>query len=499
MSRWIAAAVVVLVGWVPAHAGEPKGKLVLDLWDAVYLEGGKAGAVHTTVHELDLSGRKILRSTVDFQLHVKKNNQVIQLRAQTGTDETPEGKVVATYMRQKVGKEKDLTITGTVKGKEIELLLDGRQQLKPAPWNDSALGLYRQQMVMADKKAKTGDKFTFLSFEPTVNVQVEMAVTVMGYEEVEVLGSRSKVKLLRVEIVPEKLEGVKLPTLVLWVSADLKPVRQETEIPGLGKITLYRTTRDIALAPGPEATLTDVGISNNIRLNKKVAKPYDTTSAVYRISVKGEDDPGSTFAADARQKILNAKGTTFELHVIAGKGPKKGQPAAKVGDEFLESTYFINSADDRVKAHARKAVGKETDPWRKALLIEKWVNLNMRPSNNEALSPADEVARTMEGDCTEYAMLMAAMCRAEGVPSRTAIGLLYADVKNNPVLAFHMWTEVWVDNQWVALDATLGRGYVGATHLKVTDSSWQGPRSLAPLMPLLRVLGKTQVEIVNVQ
>ena len=114
----------------------------------------------------------------------------------------------------------------------------------------------------------------------------------------------------------------------------------------------------------------------------------------------------------------------------------------------------------------------------------------MRPTNGEALAPADQVARTLEGDCTEYAMLMAAMCRAEGIPSKTAMGLIYADVKTGPAMSFHMWTEVWVGGEWIPLDATLGRGYVGATHLKVTDHAWNDTRSFAPLLPLMRVLGK---------
>ena len=80
------------------------------------------------------------------------------------------------------------------------------------------------------------------------------------------------------------------------------------------------------------------------------------------------------------------------------------------------------------------------------------------------------------------------MCRAEGVPSKTAIGLIYADTKTGPALSFHMWTEVWVRDQWVPIDATLGRGYVGATHLKICDHSWHETQTLTPMLPLLRVL-----------
>ena len=65
-------------------------------------------------------------------------------------------------------------------------------------------------------------------------------------------------------------------------------------------------------------------------------------------------------------------------------------------------------------------------------------------------------------------------------------------------MAYHMWTEVWVRGQWLPIDATLGRGYVGATHLKIADHSWADTTSLTPLLPVLRVLGKLSIEVVRV-
>ena len=152
-----------------------------------------------------------------------------------------------------------------------------------------------------------------------------------------------------------------------------------------------------------------------------------------------------------------------------------------------------------MKQHVRAAVGAEKDPWKKALRVEKWVHDNMKGTNNEALATADHVALTLEGDCTEFAMLMAAMCRAEGVPSRTAVGLIYGEVKERPVFAFHMWTEVFVRGRWVPLDATLGQGKVGATHLKISDQSWHETRTMTPLFPVVRVLGRVSIEVVNVE
>src|SRR5205085_5194550 len=164
-----------------------------------------------------------------------------------------------------------------------------------------------------------------------------------------------------------------------------------------------------------------------------------------------------------------------------------------------QSNFFITSDDDRVKQHAKIAAAGETDPWRKAQRIEKWVHENMKVQNfSEAMAPASEVARTLTGDCTEYAMLAAAMCRSAGVPSRTAIGLVYVDAPQprQPFFGFHMWTEVWVNGEWIAIDATLGQGGIGAAHLKIADASWHDTRSMTPLLPIMRVLmAQPQIEV----
>jgi Transglutaminase-like superfamily len=122
----------------------------------------------------------------------------------------------------------------------------------------------------------------------------------------------------------------------------------------------------------------------------------------------------------------------------------------------------------------------------------------MRVDNIVPMASARVVARDLRGDCRHYALLTAALCRAQGIPSRTAIGLLYVD-RPKPALGFHMWTEVWIDGRWLGLDATLGLGHIGAGHVKITHHSWYDTRSLTPLLPVTRVLGKLAMEVVKVE
>ena len=68
------------------------------------------------------------------------------------------------------------------------------------------------------------------------------------------------------------------------------------------------------------------------------------------------------------------------------------------------------------------------DPWEKANAINHWVYRNIRDKNFKvAFAAAGEVARNLSGDCTEHAVLAAAMCRAVGVPSRVVVGLVYVE------------------------------------------------------------------------
>jgi hypothetical protein len=491
--------VLLVTGRSPADAPPPKGKLVEDIWDAAYLQNGRAGFVHTTVTEFDQNGDKVYRTNVSLHLTVRRFKDTIQLRMDTGTDETEAGKVVGTFMRQFPSPTKQLTIAGRVAGKELRLTQDGTVALKPAPWDDRVVGLYRQQKIFQDRKVKPGDTFSYRSFEPSINLVVTQKVQVKDYENVELPGSKFKKRLLRVETRPEKIDSLQLPTITSWLDQELQPVRSQVEIPGLGLMVLQRTTKAGATSTGQVATLTDIGIGNFIKLSRRIPQPYATREVTYRVTVKGEDEPTTVFARDDRQQVRNPDRNTFELHVRASQGAPAAATGAKgPGDEFVQSSYFIKSDDAKVQELARRAVGAETDPWQKALRIEKWVHDHMRSKNDEAMATADHVARTLEGDCSEFAMLMAAMCRAAGVPSKTAVGLIYADTPGGPVFAFHMWTEVWVRGRWVALDATLGRGHVGATHLKITDHSWHEVRDMTPMLPLLRVLGKVSLEVVGV-
>jgi hypothetical protein len=502
---------VLLLAVAPVQA-EPAPKLVKETWDAAYLEGAKAGYYHTRTEELERDGRKLIRTTLTMNLRIKRYKEVVALRLSLSSDETAEGKVVGMTMTHFLDKGQAVQ-TARVEGDQ--LVVKAGDTERKLPWDDETIGLDKQARLFREKKVKPGDRFDFLNYELPLLAAVKVHVKVMDPEDVDLLeakkdGDRLKVErvtrsLLRVEAQSDKVRvgpnTVQLPKLVSWLDKEWEVVRSQLELPGLGRVTLYRTTREAAEEEGAApALMPDLGLNNLITLNKAIDRPHDSLEVVYRVTVSDDDDPATVFARDFRQDVRNVKGNTFELRVTARRDPVLMEFPKKPTDEFLKSNYFLDSDDAGVREAATKAVGREVDPWLKAKRIEKWVHDNMKGSGSVGFATASQVCRDLRGDCRQHAVLAAAMCRAAGLPSRTAVGLVYVDDRERgPVLGFHMWTEVWAHGQWLAIDGTLGRGGVGAAHLKIADHSWQDTQTLAPLLPVVRVLGKVKVEVVSVK
>jgi transglutaminase-like putative cysteine protease len=150
--------------------------------------------------------------------------------------------------------------------------------------------------------------------------------------------------------------------------------------------------------------------------------------------------------------------------------------------------------------HAEEAAGAATDPVEVALAMERYVYTAMKDKNYATgLATASEVARELEGDCTEHSVLLAAMLRAREIPSRVCVGLVYAQQLSG--FAGHMWTEAYLGGEWTPLDATLGRGGIGAAHIKVSDSSLaeNAPTPVAAFLPMMHLLGNMKIEVVEAE
>jgi transglutaminase-like putative cysteine protease len=505
------AAVLPLAGQ-PAEKGKeaPAAKTLLDSWQAGYFEGIKMGHVHTLVTQEGVGDKARIHTRRKMSLVIKRYDSVLPIQIEQTCVESPEGKVYSLGLTQLIGESEKVTMTGEVEGKTI-LVKRNDEAGRKTPWDEETLGLYAQEAIFQAKNSKPGDKVKLLSYELLIPGPLTIRATVkdsevVGRLELKQIDGKARIvrtptKLLRVEVSPDVIKvggtDIRLPGKTVWLDAKLMPAREEFEIPGLGILTMYTTTKDAALKEGvaPDR-LPDFGLNISIPLKQDIEEPYRTKEAIYRITLK-EKIP-DVFTKDRRQEIREEKDNTFELVVKAVREPGTNDKAKTPAKEYYDSNTYIDSDDARVKNLTRAVVRAEKDDWKKALLLEKWVHDNMKVSTALGFPTAAQVAKDLEGDCRQHALLLAAMCRAAGVPSRTAIGLIYArENGRSPFFGFHMWVEVWVKGRWVALDAILGQGGVAATHLKMGHHSWDKTTTLAPLLPISRTLGKIKIEVIE--
>jgi hypothetical protein len=479
--------------------GDPKleADVMFDYWFVAAVEGQRLGYVQWGAKKAKKKERELLVGVKYQNFTLARFGQVVSQWGEESTVETPAGEILITGVRQGIGKEQALVLSGIVEGKTLKVTGEGAAKTaSDTPWPEGVVGCVREPALFKEKKLKKGESFDYPAYVGVVNRVVKMTVTLEDEESLALWPKEPARKLLRFVTKMEPVGNFKLPPATTWVDAEtFEPLKMEFDFPGFGgRVCFLRTTRDAATQP--VARPVELFNAQSIRLDREIPGIHAGGSVVYKVSAPKDDDPGSLFPSDTRQQVkeLDAKAKTFELHVSSSRGPVKGaavQPAP--GKEFTESNYFINWDNDAVKGHAAKAVAglpATAGVWEKAVAVEKWVKANMKAFEfSQAMATADNVAKTLSGDCTEYAMLSAAMCRAVGVPSRTVLGLVYAPGRDGKTfLAYHMWFEVYADGQWLPLDATLGGGGVGPGHLKIADHNWHEEKTFAPLLPVLRVL-----------
>jgi transglutaminase-like putative cysteine protease len=131
-------------------------------------------------------------------------------------------------------------------------------------------------------------------------------------------------------------------------------------------------------------------------------------------------------------------------------------------DDWLRATAFVDSDAPEVVAFARKAVGDETDPRRRAVTLYYAVRDGVTYTPYcDYQSPetyrASAVLAKGAGFCVGKAALLAAAARAEKIPAR----LRFADVRNHlctprlselmggDVFVYHGYVELDLDGRWV--------------------------------------------------
>ncbi len=493
-SKWAAIA----LGLLAPLATPGRALAQQDSWDAVFLSGSKVGHMHTTVEPLQERGRKLVRVRVNFNLSFKRGKDTATMELEYGTIETPEGEVLRLDTRTHASQQV-MRVHGDVVDGKMTLKIDGgnQRQQEVIPWGPEVRGPYGPEQSFSRSPMKPGEVRKLKTFVPDLNKVAEATLTARAVEPIALGGGVNR-DVLRVDQELTALDGKKMPEMsqTFWVDSAGQVLKTHND--AFGGMVTYRTTKEGALKPPAEGQQFDLIQGLVVKIGRKITRPEESRSVVYKVTMP-EADPGQFFPNDRRQSTKPGPDSHSAILEVKTAGPDDGPAGPEtVGPEFLRSNPLVNSDDAGVIALSRRAIGAASAPWAKARAINKWVAVNMKDKNfSTSFAAADEVARTLSGDCTEHGVLTAAMCRAQGIPARVVVGLVYATSLGG--FGFHMWNEVYVNRRWVAIDSAFDQDAVDAVHLKLSDTSLDGVSPFETFTSVVRVANKLKLEAVEVR
>jgi transglutaminase-like putative cysteine protease len=235
----------------------------------------------------------------------------------------------------------------------------------------------------------------------------------------------------------------------LWFLFLLYPSRPPTAAPAIKLLRYSFTVHNPTNRPISEAW---------VRLFAPVAE--NATQNCLRITV---DQPHEIMPDAAGNRVIHLPVQTlapFASRVVNVEAEIALYPAPRRvrlpdRDPWLKPARFVESDRPEIKQLADGLRSRGTLPT--AERIFAWVSSNLRSSGVAARDRgALHAFKTRAGDCTEFADLFAALCRAAGIPARVAGGFVSRESGIVNSHDYHNWAEFYHNGTWHLVDPQRG-------------------------------------------
>ena len=460
-------------------------EVLSDVWFEATLADAAMGYVHETV-EGGEDG--LITTTLDSDFTMRRGKDLVAVKGLDVWVESPDGEPVS-YRQTRKMSEQTLELDVTIGPDRLRLRKsDGRDAVFSTVTHDGDFLFPRAiEALHVEHGFTPGSEYSYRTFDPDFEEITTYSVRVVGSEQLDVLGeTRDVTKLVLTSDLYEGMEFIE------WRSSDGALWRDE--IPAIESARL-RTSSDVALR---EREAADILAASMIQTNVALKTAREVDDALYEIWVEGED-VSDFLIEDLRQKVEGTtdRGVLLRVSRVVPepgttiKFPVRSTPMK----DYLDGNPLMQTWYPRLLGTAAKSVwGSEQDSWMGATQIERWVFDKIEDKGmGVAFASAREVLEKLSGDCSEHAILMAAMARAVAIPTKVASGVVHA----NGEFAYHMWVEVWTGDGWYALDPTIGTGSVDATHIKLAESAIPGGRVAELSLGILRVFNRLGIRVIE--
>jgi hypothetical protein len=309
-----------------------------------------------------------------------------------------------------------------------------------------------------------------------------------------------------------KWAAVKVSSQVVF----LRPLMGMREIRSLQAVHLFLDSSGWKLASFEELTdsagsLTlKTGEPSNSKAGPEIQGPWFPVSAhapnqsfdrmVFK--VKWRDGKGAGPLVDAGfQKVLSGdlqQGWKVQTRLTEipplPKGSKKSKPENPEMAPYLNASEWILLSDSLLRQKADSLTAGRS-PQESAARIHSYLGENFQFALGAVLfGNSRDALRDMKGDCSEAAVLSAALLRAARIPARILLG--FATVGRG-VFIGHAWNEIYLEGKWIGFDAALREYPARPGRLALLVSDGSGDLRIAATNLMLKTMNNLDLEIVE--
>lgn len=470
-------------------AGSEKAQESETEYFAVFMEGKKAG--HARQDRVVRDGK--VTSSEKVTLTISRAGVSLTVTMSVITVETIDGKPLSFESIQDLGMMK-MEISGVIQPDGKLALVNrsaGSEQKSIIDWPSGALMAEGLSLLLESKGMKEGTEYSCRIFEPTMVSALDAKTTVGAKKQVDLLG--------RVVMLTEVKTVLSMPGMgeiasTSYYDDDFNLQKSITPTMGI-TMEMVACEKEFALGKNDVVELIDKMFIDSPVALKNLDSAESVTYHLDPIAgaklVIPPNDNQQVRKSDDGKVIMTVKPVSAPSGV---KFPYKGDD--KVALEHLEPTPFIQSDHEKIIALARRAVGRTKDAGEAVKKIEAFVAEYVEDKNlSVGYASAVEVALSKQGDCTEHAVLAAALCRAVGIPAQVVTGLAYVGEWRGVANGFggHAWTQAYIGGKWIGLDAAFrgaGRGGYDAGHIALAA----GKGDPGDFFSLVTTMGQFKIE-----
>ncbi|MCC6579996.1 MAG: transglutaminase domain-containing protein [Phycisphaeraceae bacterium] len=502
-TRWTLTWMLLAGLWTSSLHAQTPADTKNDAWYTLLLGGQPAGWMHT----VERIGNDRIESMSSTQISLRRGEIALQIAVDTRFAETPDGKPIEAEVTQKLAAmsvrqlmrftDHDIEMTIT-QGDQSQTQHYGLPQ---QPWlAPAASQRYLEEQIRANQE--TVSYWTMDPASGPTLFQVQMRK--IGPVDTEVLG----------KVVPGiawKVSMSQLPGIIVSTVTNERglPLRfTMTPMPGF-EFTVIASDEQLAKA---QVNPPELMVSTLVSPDRPITSARSLRRAVYELEIT-PGDPGMAKVEPSTLPVTGVQRVERRGDLVMRVSVDMDHPASSVaeapGDNYLRATSSLNIQDPVVVDLAQQAVStleKDAGDAVRAEAMRKFVHGFINTKDLAVGSAtASEVARVRQGDCSEHATLLAALLRAQGIPSRTVSGLLYVDafLGKKQVFGYHMWAEAWLRDtdgkgRWVDLDAILGDDLpFDATHIALGVSDMSDDRVANDMLQLVPLIGRFKIKIIE--